>query len=159
MNEPKKPSVLFLCVNNSCRSQMAEALLRKHAGDQFEVESAGLEPGEIHPLARAVMSEVGLDLSQHRSKDVRDVLGNRHFGYLIILCSEAEPKCPVFPNISFRLDWPFPDPAKATGSEEERLAAFRQVRDAIERRILAWLTEREEVFGGCGRQGATSACS
>lgn len=125
---------------------MAEALLRKHAGDQFEVESAGLEPREIHPLARRVMAEVGLDLSSHRPKDVRDFLGKRHFGYLIILCSEAEAKCPVFPGISFRLDWPFPDPAKAQGSEEERLNAFRQVRDAIEQRLLAWLKEREEML-------------
>ena len=144
MSEPKKPSVLFLCVSNSCRSQMAEALLRKHTGGQFEVVSAGLEPGEIHPLARVVMGEVGLDLSTHRPKSVRDFLGKRHFGYLIILCSEAEAKCPVFPGISFRLDWPFRDPAKAEGSEEERLSKFRQVRDAIERRILAWLKEREE---------------
>jgi len=143
MSEPKKPSVLFLCVNNSCRSQMAEALLRRHAGDRFEVESAGLEPREIHPLARAAMAEVGLDLSSHRPKNVRDFLGKRHFGYLIILCAEAEAKCPVFPGISFRLDWPFPDPAKAEGSEEERLNAFGQVRDAIEQRILAWLRERD----------------
>jgi len=148
MSKTKKASVLFLCVTNSCRSQMAEALLRKHAGDQFEVESAGLEPGEIHPLARAVMSEAGLDLTGHCSKNVRDFLGKRHFGYLIILCSEAEAKCPVFPGISFRLDWPFEDPAKAEGSEEERLSKFRQVRDAIEQRILAWLKEREAMLRG-----------
>ncbi|HPD17932.1 MAG TPA: arsenate reductase ArsC [Planctomycetota bacterium] len=147
MSEPKKPSVLFLCVSNSCRSQLAEALLRKHAGDQFEVESAGLEPGDIHPLARAVMAEVGLDLSSHRPKNVREFLGKRHFGYLIILCAEAEARCPVFPNISFRLDWPFPDPAKAPGSQEERLSAFRQVRDAIEQRLLAWLRERRAILG------------
>ncbi len=148
MSEPKKPSVLFLCVSNSCRSQMAEALLRKHAGDQLEVVSAGLEPGEIHPSARVVMAEIGLDLGSHRPKNVRDFLGKRHFGYLIILCSEAEAKCPVFPGISFRLDWPFPDPVKAQGSEEERLNAFRQVRDDIEQRILAWLRERDARLWG-----------
>lgn len=147
-SKTKKPSVLFLCVSNSCRSQMAEALLRRHARGQFDVESAGLEPGEIHPLARAVMSEAGLDLSTHRPKNVKDFLGKRHFGYLIILCAEAEAKCPVFPGISFRLDWPFPDPAKAEGSEEERLSRFRQVRDDIERRILAWLKEREAMLRG-----------
>ena len=150
MSEPKKPSVLFLCVGNSCRSQMAEALLRKHAGDQFEVVSAGLEPREIHPYARVVMKEIGLDLSAHRPKNVKDFLGKRHFGYLIILCAEAEAKCPVFPGISFRLDWPFPDPAGAEGTEEERLSRFLQVRDDIERRILAWLKERDAMLWGPG---------
>jgi len=137
-----KPSVLFLCVSNSCRSQMAEALLRKHAGEEFEVVSAGLEPKEIHPYTRKVMEELGLDLRSHYPKSVRDFLGKRHFGYLILVCSEAEAKCPVFPGISFRLDWPFDDPAKAEGTEEERVSKFRQVRDQIEQRILAWLRER-----------------
>jgi arsenate reductase len=148
MSKTRKPSVLFLCVSNSCRSQMAEALMRKHAAGRVEVVSAGLEPKEIHPYARVVMKEIGLDLSAHHPKNVKDFLGKRHFGYLIILCAEAEAKCPIFPGISFRLDWPFEDPARAEGDEEQRLGKFRQVRDEIERRILTWLKERETMLSG-----------
>ncbi len=131
--------VLFLCTGNSARSQMAEALLRKHGGDRFEVHSAGLEPKGIHPYTRRVLAEVSLDMAGQSSKDLMTYLGKQHFGYLITVCSNAEERCPVFPGVSTRLHWPFEDPAAASGSDDEKLAAFRQVRDQIEARILAWL--------------------
>ncbi len=138
-----KPRVLFLCTGNSARSQMAEALLRKYANDQFEVHSAGLEPKGIHPLTKQVMAEMGLDLNGHRSKDVAEYLAKVHFRYLITVCSNAEKNCPrVFLGVNEHLFWQFEDPAAATGSAEEQLAKFRQVRDQIEQRIKDWLAER-----------------
>jgi arsenate reductase len=137
-----KTAVLFLCTGNSCRSQMAEAFLRKVGGDKFEAYSAGLEPKEIHPYTIQVMDEVGIDLSGQRSKDVMEYMGRRHFGYLITVCAHAEANCPTtFPGVSQRLHWPIDDPAAFEGSEEETLAKFREVRDEVEQRILAWLKE------------------
>jgi arsenate reductase len=136
-----RTKVLFLCTGNSARSQMAEALLRGHCGDLFEVYSAGLEPKEIHPYTRQVLAEIGLDMAGQYAKDLGIYLGKMHFGYLITVCSRAEAQCPVFPGISVRLYGPFDDPSEAQGSEEEALAVFRRVRDEIERRILAWLPE------------------
>jgi len=120
---------------------MAEALLRKHAGDRFEVHSAGLEPGEVHPYAVQVMREVGVDISQQRSKGLELYLGKTHFGYLITVCSEAEQRCPTFPGLGSRLFWPFEDPAAFAGPEAEKLERFRTVRDQIDGRIRAWLEE------------------
>lgn len=134
----KKASVLFLCMHNSCRSQMAEGLLRSMAGDRFEVASAGLEPQEVNPLAVRVMQEIGIDISKQRSKDVKDFL-TRHFGYLITVCDETDEKCPTLPGIAARLHWPFIDPAKQAGSEEIRLIIFRMVRDQIKAKIAEWL--------------------
>jgi len=139
----KKPRVLFLCTGNSARSQMAEAFLRKHAGDRFEVHSAGLEPKGIHPLTRQVMEEVGLPLDGQRSKSLDEYFMKVQIGYLITVCSNAETRCPTMPGVGVRLYWPFEDPAAFEGTEEERLAKFRQVRDQIEARILAWLDEME----------------
>ncbi len=140
-----KAKVLFLCTGNSARSQLGEALLRKHAGDRFEVHSAGLEPKGLNPYTVRVLEEIGVDPSQHRSKGLRDYLGRVNFGYLITVCSDAEKNCPIFPGVSVRLYWPFEDPAKAEGSGEEKLAKFREVRDQIDARIQAWLAEMEEV--------------
>ena len=137
-----KPKVLILCTHNSARSQMAEGFLRKYAGDDFEVYSAGLEPTEVHPYAKRVMAEVGVDISGQYSKPVLDFLGKVHFGYVITVCSKAEQECPIFPDVSVRLHWPFPDPAAATGSGEEQLAVFRAVRDQIDERIRTWLGEQ-----------------
>jgi arsenate reductase len=134
-----KTRVLFLCTGNSARSQMAEAFLRQLAGDRFEVFSAGLEPKGIHPYTRQVLAEAGLDISGQTSKDVAQFLGRVHFGYLITVCSNAEARCPIFPGVSVRLHWPFDDPAAAEGSEAERLACFRRVRDEIKAVIVAWL--------------------
>ncbi len=134
-----KTRVLFLCTGNSARSQMAEAFLRQLAGDRFEVYSAGLEPKGIHPLTRQVLAEVGLDISGQTSKDLGQFLGKVHFGYLITVCANAEQRCPVFPGLGVRLHWPFDDPATIGGSDAERLAGFRRVRDEIATRIQAWL--------------------
>ena len=138
-----KTNVLFLCTGNSARSQMAEAFLRKYGGDHFDVYSAGLEPKGLHPLTKRVMEEIGVDLSGQWSKNVSEYLGKKHFGYFITVCSDADAKCPTtFPGPkSERLRWFFDDPAAVAGSETEALAKFRAVRDQIQARILAWLTE------------------
>jgi arsenate reductase len=137
-----KARVLFLCTGNSARSQMAEALLRKYAGDRFEVHSAGLEPKDINPYTTRVLGEIGLDISGHSSKDVMKYLGRVHFGYVITVCSNAEENCPIFPFVIERLHWPFEDPAHFEGTDEETLAKFREVRDQIDARVRAWLGEQ-----------------
>ncbi|HVM70849.1 MAG TPA: arsenate reductase ArsC [Anaerolineales bacterium] len=135
-----KQRVLFLCTGNSARSQMAEAFLRKYAGDRFEVHSAGLEPKAINPLTVKVMEEAGFDMSGHRSKGIENYLGKVLFQYLITVCDDAEKNCPtVWPGVSTRLHWSFEDPAKFEGSDEQKLAKFRQVRDLIDARVKAWL--------------------
>lgn len=141
----KKPRVLFLCSENRARSQMAEAFLRKHAGDRFEAHSAGLEPAPIHPLVYQVMEERELSLAEHHSKAIGDFLTKKHFGYLITVCAKAEEKCPTFPGVGQRLFWPFEDPVEFEGTLEERLAKFREVRDAIEERLLAWLESKTTI--------------
>ena len=113
-----KTKVLFLCTGNSARSQMAEALLKKYAGDEFDVYSAGLEIKDINPYTIRVMQEVGISLEGHYAKHVREYMGKFNFGYLITVCSDAEEKCPAtFPGISHRLHWSFEDPAAYVGSE------------------------------------------
>jgi arsenate reductase len=136
-----KPKVLFLCTDNSVRSQMAEAFLRHHAGDRFEVFSAGLEPKGIHPLTVRVMQEKGISLEGQTSKLLSVYMGKVNFDWLITVCDNADKNCPFFPGIGSRLHWPFEDPAALVGSEEEQLAKFRQVRDAIELKINNWLAE------------------
>ena len=135
--------VLFLGVTNSCRSQMAEALLRRHAPGRFEVHSAGLKPAAIHPLTYRVMGELGMDLSGHRPKGVREFFRTSLSpGFAVILCDAGEPDCPkLYPGALRVLRWPFADPASAPGGEVERLDAFRRARDAIDRRIRQWLEE------------------
>lgn len=143
-----KIRVLFLCTGNSARSQMAEALLRRHAGERFEVYSAGLEPKGIHPNTLRVLSEIGLDAEGQRSKHLDEYMGKLHFGYVITVCANAEERCPaVFPGMGRRLHWPFDDPAAATGSAAEKLAEFRRVRDEIDARLQAWLAGQEFVTG------------
>jgi arsenate reductase len=137
-----KTKVIFLCTGNSARSQMAEAFLRKYAGDHFEVYSAGFDPQPINPLTVKVMKEVGLDLSSHYSKNLNQFVGKIHFGVVITVCVNAEEKCPTMPGVSTRLYWPFEDPAKFQGTEEEKFAKFREVRDQIEKKIRSWLHER-----------------
>jgi len=142
MTEAEKPAVLILCTGNTARSQMAEAFLKKYAGDSLDVFSAGYDPKEINPLTRQVMAERGFDLSGQYAKGVTEFLGKKPFRYLIIVCAAAEAACPKqFPGVLFRLFWPFDDPAAATGSDEEKLAKFREVRDKIEARLIAWLRE------------------
>ncbi len=137
-----KIRVLFLCTGNSARSQMAEAFLRKYGGDRFEVYSAGLDPAKgIHPLTIKVMEERGFDMQGHYAKDIAQYLGKVHFGYLITVCDRAEQNCPIFPGMGQRLHWSFEDPVAFQGTEEEKLAKFREVRDQIEARVRAWLQE------------------
>jgi arsenate reductase (thioredoxin) len=143
----KKPRVLFLCTGNSARSQMAEAFLRKHAGDRFEVHSAGLEPKGIHPLTVQVMEEVGIPLDGHRSKSLQEYFMKVQIGYLITVCSSAEEKCPTLPGVSKRLHWAFEDPAAYEGAEDEKLAKFREVRDQIDGRIQDWLRQPDLEAG------------
>ena len=139
-----KSRVLFLCTGNSARSQMAEAFLRKYGGDEFEAYSAGLEPKGMHPYTHHVMEEIGVSLSGHYSKHLKEYMGKVHFGYMITVCDEAEENCPTaFPGVSQRIHWSFEDPASFIGSDEEKLAKFREVRDQIERRIKAWLEEKK----------------
>lgn len=140
-NATGKSTVLFLCKHNSARSQMAEAFLRRAAGDRFEVLSGGLVPTEIHPLTRQVMNEVGLDLSGHEAKGVmpflRTCLAPTH---AVIVCRSLEENCPkLFPGAVEVLRWPFDDPSEVMGSLEERLVAFRRVRDEIDTQIHQWL--------------------
>jgi arsenate reductase len=138
----QKTKVLFLCTGNSARSQMAEAFLKRQAGDRFEVHSAGLEPKGINPFTVRVMEEIGYDLSDQRAKDVSEYLGKSHFGYLITVCAHAEEHCPkTFLGVSERIHWPIRDPAAFKGSEEQTIEEFRRARDEIALRIKAWLDE------------------
>ena len=129
-----KKRVLILCTGNSARSQMAEGLLQHFNPELFEVASAGLEPSHVRPEAIAVMNEIGIDISDHRSKSV-DEFENDHFDYVITVCDNANENCPIFPAGTERIHWSFPDPAAVTGIEEVRLDAFRKVRDDILERI------------------------
>jgi arsenate reductase len=122
--------VLILCTGNSARSQMAEGLLRSFGGDRFEVVSAGTKPSAVRAEAIAVMSELRIDISSHRSKHVLEFDG-QHFDYVITVCDHANESCPIFPGDTERIHWSFPDPAAVEGSEAERLAAFRGVRNAL----------------------------
>jgi arsenate reductase (thioredoxin) len=125
-----KKSVLILCTGNSARSQMAEGLLRHDAGDRFAVSSAGTRPTQVRPEAIAVMREIGIDISQHRSKSVDEFAG-RPFDYVLTVCDNAKETCPVLPGGSMRLHHSFEDPAAVEGSSEVKLAAFRRVRDEL----------------------------
>ena len=137
-----KARVLFLCTGNSARSIMAEALLRRYAADHFEAYSAGLEPKGINPCTVQVMNEIGLDVSSQRSKSLMEYLGRVHMGFVITVCDRAEANCPIFPFGTLRLHWSFEDPAAFEGSEPEKLAKFREVRDQIDQRIRSWLIEQ-----------------
>ena len=135
--------VLFLCTGNSARSQMAEAFLRKYAPERFEAHSAGLEPKPLHPLTVKVMEEAGVDMSGQKSKGFETYLGKMLFQYLITVCDEAEKNCPsTWPGVSNRLHWHFEDPAAYVGTEQEKLAKFRQVRDQIDQKVKAWVGEQ-----------------
>ena len=130
--------VLILCTGNSARSQMAEGLLRSLGQDRFEVFSAGTKPGGVRPEAITAMGERGIDISRHRSKHVQEFDG-QEFDYVITVCDAARDNCPVFAGRTERLHWSFPDPAAVEGSEDERLAAFRTVRDSLEQTFAAFV--------------------
>lgn len=130
--------VLFLCTHNSARSQMAEGWLRHLAGDRFEAHSAGTEATGVHPLAIRVMAEVGVDLSRQESKTLTRYLAEP-WDDVITVCDRANDACPVFPGGKRRLHWSFPDPSTASGTDDERLATFRRVRDAIGERVARFV--------------------
>lgn len=140
----KKPTqrVLILCTGNSARSQMAEGLLRHDAGERFEVESAGTKPSHVRPEAIAAMKEIGIDISGHRSKSV-DEFSGQNFDYVLTVCDNAKESCPIYPGHTNRLHHSFDDPAAVQGSEEQRLASFRTVRDEI-RQFLHTFPEAPE---------------
>jgi arsenate reductase len=138
--------VLFVCTGNSARSIMAEALLRHHGGDEFEVHSAGTEPRGVNPLTLKVLADAGIDASSARSKSVDEYLG-QEFDYVVTVCDQARQVCPVFPGVHESLHWGYEDPAEAAGSEEERLAVFRRVFIQIGERVrqFAVVTRRQAV--------------
>ncbi len=133
-----KKKVLFLCTGNSCRSQMAEGLLRHLAGDRYDVASAGTRPGGLNPGAVEAMREIGVDISAQRSKSIEEFL-DQDFDYVITVCDQARASCPVFPASASNLHWSLEDPAAAEGSPEQRKAVFRRVRDDIAGRLRQFL--------------------
>ncbi len=140
-----KKKVLFVCVHNSARSQMAEAFLKQLAGERFEMESAGLEPGKLNPIVVEAMKEVGIDISQNKTKSAFDFYKQgKQYDYVITVCDESRGQaCPVFPGKGERLHWGFDDPAAFSGSKDEKLVQTRQVRDKIKARIIEWLKDKE----------------
>jgi arsenate reductase len=155
----KKPTVLILCTGNSCRSHIAEGILREAAGDLIDVQSAGSRPaGYVHPKAIAVMREIGIDISGHRSKHLDEFL-NREIETVITVCGNADQACPTFPGQTNRYHWGFDDPAKAEGSDDEQFAVFRRVRDEIQRHFESYAAGRRDQYkaeGSCsGTQNDT----
>lgn len=131
--------VLFVCSHNSSRSQMAEGWLRHLAGDRFEIASAGVETGTVNPLAVEAMAEVGIDISHHKAEGIKDYLGRWPVFYLIIVCDKAAQTCPrIWPGSRERIHWFFDDPAAVQGTHDEKMAAFRRVRDEIRATIELW---------------------
>jgi arsenate reductase len=136
--------ILFVCVHNSARSQMAAALMNKMCGDFFEAHSAGLEPGTINPLVVEVLNEIEIDISKNTTQGVSDVLeSGQTFRFVVTVCSEAEGEgCPIFPGATIPMHWPFDDPSKFTGVYEERLEKTRRVRDQIQARIFSFCQQQ-----------------
>ncbi len=134
-----KQKILFICQHNSGRSQIAEAYLKRFAGDRFEIESAGLQPAEnVNPLVVEVMKEEGFDLSEKKPRSVFELFkAGKIYSHVITVCHDSENQCPIFPGITKRWHWPFPDPAKVEGSREEKLAEVRKIRDQIKEWLLS----------------------
>jgi arsenate reductase (thioredoxin) len=139
-SDMKKEKILFVCVHNTARSQIAEALCNHICGDIFEAESAGLQPGNINPLVIEAMHEIGIDLSRKATRSVFELCkAGKLFSYVITVCDETTvERCPVFPGITKRLHWSFPDPAALTGTNEEKMKEVRKIRDSIQKRIENW---------------------
>ncbi len=135
-----KKKVLFVCIHNSARSQMAEAFLNQICGEQFEAHSAGLEPGNLNPVVVEAMREIGIDISANKTKSVSDMLqSGKSFAYVVTVCDETSAdRCPFFPGHTIRLHWSFPDPSALQGSHEEKLARTRQIRDTIKAKVEQW---------------------
>ena len=132
--------VLFICTHNSARSQMAEAFLKKSGGDRFAVQSAGIAPGRINPLAAAAMAEIRIDISNNKTQSVSELLQKGElFEYVITVCDKAAGVCPFFPGSAERLDWSFEDPSTFSGTWEEKLQRTRKVRDEIQAQVVKWI--------------------
>ena len=145
-----KPTVLILCTGNSCRSHLAEGILRAAAGDLLDVQSAGSKPaGYVHPLAIKVSREIGIDISGHRSKHMDEFL-KQEIETVVTVCGNADQACPVFPGLMNRHHWGFDDPATAEGSEEEKLEVFRRVRDEIKMVFEAYVAGRRDQAKAVG---------
>ncbi len=142
-----KTRVLFICVHNSGRSQIAEEYLKRIAGDHFEVESAGLKPTNLHPLVQRVLEEDGFDLSDKKTRSAWDLFREgKLYKYVITVCDKAHEKdCPIFPKPYTQLNWPFPDPESFTGNDEEKLAQLRSLRDSIKMRVQEFVKETASV--------------
>lgn len=148
----RKPLVLILCTGNSCRSHLAEGILRQAAGDLVEVASAGSRPaGYVHPLAIRALGEIGIDISAHTSKHLNEFTA-RPVETVITVCGNADQVCPVFPGQMNRHHWPFEDPAHAAGSDEEKMAVFRRVRDEIRRVFTAYADGRRDQLKNASSQ-------
>ena len=139
----EKTRVLFICVHNSARSQMAEAFLNEFAGERFEAESAGLEPGTLNPLVVKAMAEIGIDIAAKKTRSAFDLLRQgKWFGWVITVCDESQAEaCPIFPGAGRRDHWGFPDPAAFTGSDEEKMEQVRALRDRIAAKVKEWIRE------------------
>lgn len=154
MSSTSKPAVLILCTGNSCRSHLAEGVLRSMAGDLFQVHSAGSKPaGYVHPLAVRAMAEVGIDISKHRSKHMSEFL-DTPIETVITVCGNADEVCPVFPGQVNRHHWPFDDPAQATGTEVEQFNVFRRVRDEIRQTFEAYVAGWRDALKAANPNGA-----
>ena len=138
-----KAKVLFICIHNSARSQMAEVWLNYTCGDFFEAQNAGLEPGTLNPLAVEAMREVDVDISQKTTQRIFDVFkSSQLFAYVITVCGAVSAaRCPIFPGYAKKLYWPFPDPSALTGSEEEKMRQVREIRDEIRQKVEEWCEE------------------
>ncbi len=147
-----KPNVLFVCIHNSARSQMAEAFLKQIAGDALNVYSAGLEAGSLNPLAVQVMQEIGIDISRNRTKTVNDpVITTKSYDYVVTVCQESKAgACPIFPTKGSRIAWHFADPGEFTGSEDQKLRATRHVRDRIKKRVCEFYEAIRSETGVAG---------
>ena len=150
-----KNKVLFVCIHNSARSQMAEAFLKLLGGDRFEVESAGIEPGKLNPLVVKSLQEIGIDISGNQTKDVFEFIKKGTlFSYVITVCDETSAeRCPIFPGHAQRLHWGFPDPSTLAGTDEEKLQAIRVIRDDIKTTVGNWIAvvgKEQCTDSGCG---------
>jgi arsenate reductase len=145
----EKKRVLFVCVHNSARSQMAQAFLNMLAGDRFAAESAGLEAGTLNPLAVEAMAEIGIDISGHITRRAFDLLkSGQLYHYVITVCDAANSqRCPIFPNTLQYLNWSFPDPAQLQGAYEEKMKEVRKIRDAIKEKLQKWISTPDEDRG------------
>lgn len=142
MTDPKNIRVLFVCVHNSGRSRMAEALVNNMGQGRFEAMSAGLEPRPAHPLVAQIMNEIGLDITQKPPNSVFELFKQgRIYDYVITVCAETESLCPIFPGVRRRLSWPFHDPAEVSGTQAEQLAQIRIIRDQIKHQVEQWINK------------------